>query len=198
MLTNGRSPLAPIFAPCGSMPPRRNGLRLVYAAALLACCNPARSRCQDPGTGPDPDVSSAISSLKNSDIDWGETTFGRAGPKLVGSNATSLMEQGAKRTKELIPLLDDPQTFVAAHVLLTKLWRIPSQDKELISVPISTGYFVSYNRLTVRIEWADKQGEMVKTITIPDEDCQRKRIRDWWMARYRDYADEFSPTTKVD
>jgi hypothetical protein len=143
-------------------------------------------------------LAAALKELKNAELDWRGTTFGHAGPAIVGVNARKLSEEGVDVADELLPLLDNKDSFIAAHVLLTRLWRVPDRQKELISTTIRTGFFLSYNGLVVRIEWKDREGKAEKTITVQDEACQQKRLRDWWKARYADHPAEFSPKTVVE
>jgi hypothetical protein len=143
-------------------------------------------------------LAAALKELKNAELDWRETTFGHAGPALVGVNARKLSEQGVDIADELILLLDDKESFIVAHVLLTQLWRVPDRQKDKISTTIRTGFFLSYNGLVLKIEWKEREGEPEKTITVQDETCQQKRLRDWWKARYANHPAEFSAKTVVE
>ena len=148
--------------------------------------------------GQDASAANTLKTIKNSDVEWKGISFGRAGPVIVGESAKAANEKGVTVAPELIAMLDDADSFVAAHVLLTELWRIPDVDKERICTPISTGYFLSYNGLILRLEWKEENGQIVKSATMPDLDCQRKRIRNWWKDRRRTNPAEFSPMTRVD
>jgi len=149
----------------------------------------------------DPDAKErhdAIKSLTNADIEWEGFGFGDAGPGVTGANAKQVEELGVAAAKDLIEIVEKEDSFVAAHVLLARAWRIPRKDNDWITLPISTGFVVSYYGLLVKIEWKDVSGRATKTVTIPKMDLQRKRIAYWWKARYRDFPEEFSPDTVVE
>ena len=99
---------------------------------------------------------------------------------------------------ELLKRLEDDDAFEAAHVLLTSLWRVPQKTKKSFSHALSDGFFVCHNGLFVWIRWELVDGEDKKVVDIPDVSCQRKRIREFWSARFREHPEEFSPDTKVE
>lgn len=140
---------------------------------------------------------SAITRLTNGDIEW-DSLGAHGGPRLTGKNAISAWKGDVGQSPNLLKRLDDDGAFEAAHVLLTSLWRVPQKKKNSFSHPLSDGFFVCHNGLHVRITWEFVAGEVKKTVDIPDLSCQRKRIRKFWNARFRDYPDEFSPDTKVE
>jgi hypothetical protein len=173
----------------------------LYTLLIVLALGPMMLACSALQAGEGKEESSlaaALKGLKNAELDWRETTFGHAGPALMGVNARKLSEQEVDIADELLPLLDNKDSFIAAHVLLTRLWRVPDRQKERISTTISTGFFLSYNGLVLKVEWRDRDGELEKTVTVQDETCQQKRLRDWWKARYADHAAEFSPKTVVE
>lgn len=133
--------------------------------------------------------------LNNSEIEWDGWGFARAGPKIVGDNARFISNYGVRYTTELMQLIDKPEAFVAAHVLLTRDWRVV--EKEYSSASIGPGFVVVYNGLTVIVEWKAVGDQAVKTVTIPDEEMQRERIAYWWKSRRRDFPIEFSERTLV-
>lgn len=70
-------------------------------------------------TGPKhQEIASCIEALSNSDIRWDGTFFGLS-PVLEGEVAKRLPSFDSQATPALITALDDPEKFVAAHVLLT-------------------------------------------------------------------------------
>lgn len=140
---------------------------------------------------------SAIEKLSDKDIEWDGLGF-HGGPRLVGENALAIWRRDVRQSVDLIKRLEDDNACVAAHVLLTDLWRVKESKKDTFSHPLSDGFFVCYNGFHVRITWADVSGEVKKTVVIPDLDCQRKRIREFWKTRFREHPDEFSLDTKVE
>jgi hypothetical protein len=140
----------------------------------------------------------AFHKLTNSEIDWDETTFGHAGPKVKGRNARAIQSEDVGISSKLLPLLEKEESFIAAHVLLTKMWRVPDADKRRHSKAVSTGYSINYNGLDLRLEWTEEEGQIVKKTTTPDAAAQAKRLSTWWSARFREHPQEFSPSTFVE
>lgn len=67
---------------------RLSKVRAVTLALLFLSHNLAYVNAQDADVGDFETVhSDAIRSLKNSDVDWKGTSFGRAGPVIIGANA---------------------------------------------------------------------------------------------------------------
>jgi hypothetical protein len=130
-------------------------------------------------------------------IEWDSLGF-HGGPRLIGENAIMVYRGNVSQTPELMKKLDDEQSFVAAHVLLTDLWRVPQRKKSTFSHALSDGFFVCYNGLYVQIKWEEDGGKEKKTAILSDLNCQKKRIREFWKARLREHPDEFSPDTKID
>ena|SRR5688572_12782829 len=134
----------------------------------------------------------AVEKLANGDIEWDSLGF-HGGPRLTGANAESVWKAGVSQSPALLKRLEDDEAFEAAHVLLTSLWRVSQRKKNSFSHALSDGFFVCHNGLFVRITWRFEAGKEKKTVEIPDLPCQRKRIREFWLARYRDHPEEFSP-----
>jgi hypothetical protein len=140
---------------------------------------------------------SAVEKLTDGDIEWDSLGF-HGGPRLTGANAIAVWQRDVSQTPELLKRLNDDKSFIAAHVLLTSLWRVPQRNKNSFSHPLTDGFFVCHNGLNVRITWeAAAEGEK-KQIVFPDLDCQRKRVREFWSTRVREHPEEFSTDTKLD
>src|SRR5688572_20548585 len=93
----------------------RDVLWLTVATTLALASSPPALWPQEQNTNPvvqEPDVAltNALKTLKNAELEWDETTFGRAGPKLAGDNARRIAEHGVDIADELLPLLDDKET----------------------------------------------------------------------------------------
>jgi len=178
--------------------PRRNDLLLRLAVTSAFVATVAGSTAVGDEKAADAGANeSAVQRLLNSDIDWDSLGF-HGGPRLTGENAVSVWKAGVGQAPDLLKRLEDDDAFEAAHVLLTSLWRVPQKKKNSFSHALSDGFFVCHNGLHVRITWAFESGEEKKTVDISDLACQRKRIREFWNARFRDHPDEFSPDTKVE
>jgi hypothetical protein len=161
------------------------------AAVLLAIC------CQLATADPPPSLAAAFDMLSNDDIDWREMGFGHAGPKIIGTGADRIFEEGVGISERLIPKLDDPKAYMAAHVLLTELWRKPLKDKPIDSKAVSTGYTINYNGLNVTLEWSKVADKFVKSVSVANPELQQERIRNFWLDRLREHPTEFSPKTAV-
>lgn len=151
----------------------------------------------DETTSDKTEVATPVDKVNNKDIDWDSLGF-FGGPRLTGDNAIKVRRGDVRQTVQLLKRLEDDDAFEAAHVLLTSLWRVPERKKNSFSHPLSDGFFVCHNGLFVWIRWEFVDGEEKKVIDIPDVPCQRKRIREFWSARFREHPEEFSPDTKVE
>lgn len=135
--------------------------------------------------------------ISDAEIEWGSLGF-HGGPRLIGENAIMVYRGSVAQAPDLMKKLDDEQSFVAAHVLLTDLWRVPQRGKNSFSHPLSDGFFVCYNGLFVRIKWEEVGGKEKKTAIIADLECQKKRIREFWKMRLKEHPEEFLPETKFE
>lgn len=135
--------------------------------------------------------------LTDADIEWDSLGW-HGGPRLVGENAIRVFRGTVRQTPELMKKLDDEESFVAAHVLLTDLWRVHFKRKNTFSHGLSDGFFVCLNGLYVQIKWEDDDGKVKKTAIISDLDCQKKRLREFWKTRLKEHPEEFLPETKIE
>jgi len=149
-------------------------------------------------TGNQERANEALARLLNDEIDWDERGFGNAGPIVKGQNASQVLKAGIGQVEPLIRRLDDPKAVIAAHVCLTKLWRVPNRSKEIFTQSLSDGHFVYFNGLHVRIRWDHEGDEWRKVIDIPDVACQTKRLGEFWVKPYATHSEEFSPDTKLE
>jgi hypothetical protein len=143
-------------------------------------------------------LSDAIKDLSNSEVEWRGTTFGHAGPKLVGPNVRIIFKEGVGVSGQLLPLLENDESFIAAHVLLTELWRVSEEEKSRQSTTTRDGYSINYNGLKMKLEWKEESGMIIKTTNISDPSSQRQRLMNWWKSRFRDHPSEFSIKTFVE
>lgn len=67
-----------------------------------------------------------VRQVHNSDLSWDGNFVGLA-PKIVNSKTAALLTAGPEIEPELVDLLDDPERFAAAHVLLTLRSKEPFQ-----------------------------------------------------------------------
>lgn len=89
---------------------------MTWAIVLLVCAS-----CADqPTTDRSSDVADLIIQLSNSDVKWDGNRFGLM-PILTGTAAQQLLDAGDEAVPGLLEALSDPDKFVAAHVILTKL-----------------------------------------------------------------------------
>jgi hypothetical protein len=135
--------------------------------------------------------------ISDAEIVWDSLGF-HGGPRIVGENAVAVYRGNLSQTSDLMKKLDDENAFIAAHVLLTELWRVPQRQKNTFSHALSDGFFVCHNGLHVQLKWEDDLGKEKKTVEIFDLDCQKKRLREFWKTRLREHPAEFSDETKVE
>lgn len=67
-----------------------------------------------------------VKQVHNSDLSWDGNYLGLA-PKIVNPKTAALLTVGPEIEPELIALLDDPERFAVAHVLLTLRRKEPFQ-----------------------------------------------------------------------
>lgn len=163
---------------------------LVSALAVVACLSHAEV------ANSSSDEKSHASRITDADIVWDSLGF-HGGPRIVGENATAVFRGNVNQTPDLMKKLNDDTSFIAAHVLLTELWRVSQNQKNTFSHALNDGFFVCYNGLNVRIKWVKVQGEEEKSVEIADLSCQKKRLREFWTKRLHDHPEEFSDYTQV-
>lgn len=71
-------------------------------------------------------MSTLIEILSNADVRWDGTIVGLT-PTLTGEAARQLLDMGDEAVPELLEALSDPDKFVSAHVILTKLSGVEYQ-----------------------------------------------------------------------
>lgn len=71
-------------------------------------------------------MSTLTAKLSNADVRWDGTLSGLT-PTLTGEAATQLLQLGDQAVPELLEALSDPDKFVAAHVILTRLSGVQYQ-----------------------------------------------------------------------
>lgn len=96
-------------------------------------------------------MSQLIECISNADVVW-EADFAGLAPTVTGGEARRILEADESPIADLLPALSDPEKFVAAHVLLTRLTRVDYES------------FPTWNGLAVDIA-ADG------TATIPSGQC---------------------------
>ncbi len=72
-------------------------------------------------------MSALIDKLSNNDVRWDGTRFGLM-PTLTGAAANQLLDMGDEAAPELLDALSDPDKYVSAHVILTKLSGVEYQS----------------------------------------------------------------------
>jgi hypothetical protein len=70
-----------------------------------------------------PEVSALIDKLSNANVQWDGTPIGLM-PTLTGTEANQILEMGDTTVPDLLVALSDPDKYVVAHVILTKLARL--------------------------------------------------------------------------
>jgi hypothetical protein len=99
---------------CGALSCRQASGRRAVSSRQSGAAQPA-------GSGSRTKVAPAVA-LRNSDIRWSGTLIGLY-PFIEGEPAKELLATGPSAIPELVAALDDPDRWVAAHVLLTQLAR---------------------------------------------------------------------------
>jgi hypothetical protein len=72
-------------------------------------------------------VTTLLADLSNSNVQWDGNRFGLM-PTLSGAAANQLLDMGPAALPALLEALSDPDKFVSAHVVLTKLSGVEYQS----------------------------------------------------------------------